>query len=151
MRRFGDPVFVPFVADLDRCLAEIVRALASGGMLIATFGGSGVRDQLRQRIDAERWRRFESIAFGVRQLERADISESRYRAAYQRAGLIPQTTDVSFTLSWAGLEEWIGLRWLSLVDESERVAAEEILRLMRPADESWATVLHEPLMVGRKP
>jgi SAM-dependent methyltransferase len=142
---------LPFVADLDRCLAEIVRALASGGMLIATFGGSGVRDQLRQRIDAERWRRFESIAFGVRQLERADISESRYRAAYQRAGLIPQTTDVSFTLSWAGLEEWIGLRWLSLVDESERVEAEGILRLMRPADESWATVLHEPLMVGRKP
>ena len=143
---------LPFVADLDQCLAEIVRSLAGGGILIATFGGSGVRDQLRNRIDAERWRRFDTIAFGARQLGRADTSENRYRTAYDRAGLVAQAKDVSFSLSWAGIEEWIALRWLSLVDERERAEAEGILRLMRPADAlSSAIVLHEPLLIGRKP
>jgi len=143
---------LPFVADLDRCLAEIVRSLASGGILIATFGGSGVRDQLRKRIDAEHWRRFDTIAFGAKQLGRADTGEQRYRVAYERAGLVPRARDVSFTVSWAGIEEWIGLRWLSLVDEPERAEAERILKLMRPADQaSAAMVLHEPLLLGRKP
>jgi ubiquinone/menaquinone biosynthesis C-methylase UbiE len=143
---------LPFVADLDRCLAEIVRSLASGGMLIATFGGSGVRDQLRKRIDAERWRRFDTIAFGAKQLGRADTGEDRYRAAYERGGLVPQAKDVSFSVSWTGIEEWISLRWLSLVDERKRVEAEGILKLMRPADaSSSAMVLHEPLLLGRKP
>jgi len=143
---------LPFVADLDRCLAEIARSLASGGMLIATFGGSGVRDQLRKRIAGEHWGRFDTIAFGAKQLGRADTGAQRYRAAYERAGLVPQAREVSFTVSWAGIEEWIGLRWLSLVDEPERAEAERILKLSRPADQaSAAMVLHEPLLLGRKP
>ncbi len=143
---------LPFVADLDRCVGEIVRSLASGGILIATFGGSGVRDQLRKRIDAEHWERFDTIAFGAKQLGRADTGEQRYRAAYERVGLVAQARDVSFTVSWAGIEEWIGLRWLSLVDERERAEAERILKLARPADQaSAATVFHEPLLLGRKP
>jgi len=143
---------LPFVAYLDGCLAEIVRSLASGGLLIATFGASGLRDQLRTRIDAERWRKFETIVFGVRQMGRTNSDEKHYRAAHQRAGLIQEARAVSFTVSWAGIEEWIHLRWLSLVEDRERAAAERILNLMRPSGSASAAVtLREPLLLGRKP
>jgi len=143
---------LPFVSDLDRCLTEIARTLASGGALIAAFGGSGVRDQLCERIPGEQWDQFASIVFGARPFRRSAASEQRYRQAFDRAGLVPQARNVSFAVSWTGIEEWIALRWLTMVDEAEHAEAERILKAVRPADYTSAMLtFHEPLLIGRKP
>ncbi|HTY54900.1 MAG TPA: class I SAM-dependent methyltransferase [Candidatus Binataceae bacterium] len=142
---------LPFISDLNRCVAEIARSLARGGMLIAAFGSSGIRDQLRDRIDSKQWRRFSEIVFGARRLRHDDGSEQRYREAYEAAGLTAELRNARFAVSWPGIEEWIRLRWLTLTNESERFEAEQILKSVRPPDSASATLqFHEPLLIGRK-
>jgi len=143
---------LPFITDLNRCVAEIARSLASGGVLIAAFGSSGIREQLGARIDSARWSQFAPLVFGFKRLRCDDGGEERYRSACEAAGLIAELRKVPFTVSWPGIEEWIRLRWLTLADEALRAEAERIMESVRPpGHESVMLQFHEPLLIGRKP
>jgi SAM-dependent methyltransferase len=145
---------LPFVGDLDRCILEIADSLAPDGLLIATFGRSGVRERLRERIADEQWRRFDAITFRARQLSSyaAERDQNRYRDAYATAGLTCEARDVPFELSWPGVEEWIALRWFTMIGDADRAEAEKILKAARPLDYASARLtFNEPLLIGRKP
>ncbi len=143
---------LPFVADLERSVLEIARCLAVPGLVVTTLGTSSVRRELRKLMSAEQAREFEAKVFSTSMAQsEATLGEPRYRAAFEAAGLFVEARTVRFSVSWAGIEEWIQLRWMTVAGEHERSAAEQTLAELRAAAGRPQTLaLQEPLLLSRR-
>jgi ubiquinone/menaquinone biosynthesis C-methylase UbiE len=53
---FGSHVF-QFISEKDAAMRDLARCLASGGAIILTIGGSGVREMLSRLASEEQWTR----------------------------------------------------------------------------------------------
>ncbi|MGH7814043.1 MAG: class I SAM-dependent methyltransferase [Candidatus Binataceae bacterium] len=152
---FGSHVF-PFVADLDAAVGEAARCLRPGGVLIATrHGEGGVRRELARLIGAARWEEISAAIF--RRAARAsrfaegERDDTRYRAAFAAAGLDFEERAAPFTVGWDDVAEWIRIRWMPVIPESERGAAERMIAEAGAAAAGRTFALHEPIALGRKP
>ena len=131
-------------------MADLARCLSPGGAIILTVGGSGIREALRGLVTEEQWNQFASAAFHGRRGNRIARNEEPYRDAMTRAGLRIEVRDARFTVTWAGIVEWIDLRWGPFMDEEQREMATRILDEMAPQLASRSFDIRERLLIGRR-
>lgn len=149
----ADLVFMSHVLqqlpDLDACLADVARAVRSGGVLIATVGTAGWRDMIHRIIGPDHVEALAWVVDAMRLPARRD-DQSEMAAACQRAGLQPTWRQADFSVSWPALQEWVRLRWLRLVDEAVRVPAERWLASIQPRVADRIVCVTETVLVARK-
>lgn len=145
---FGSHVF-QFVADKDGTMRDLARCLTTGGAIIITIGGSGIREALRTFASDAQWTQLASAAFPSRRRIVAAEHEDPHREAMLRAGLAIETRDVTFPVTWNGVVEWIDLRWSPFMDAEQRAIAARILDEMAPQLSSRGFELSERLLIGR--
>ena len=139
-----------FVADLPRCLAEIVRCLRPGGTFIVAGGEFGVRERLKVLLADERWAQF------ARELPRPrDVHVRRslieYQQAAELAGLRVDQRQVEFSGSLADLAEFYRVRWLPLLEPSSRTSLSATLDGIVAHRGTEQISLTESLLFCRKP
>jgi ubiquinone/menaquinone biosynthesis C-methylase UbiE len=140
-----------FVGDLDRTLDEIVRCLRPGGALIATLpGDSIVRLEIESMLGSERYAKFAELVFRRRTRRDRAGREERFRTAFERSKLNFTKREAPFTISWPDIVEWIGIRWIPVVPESERAAIEPMLAEISATANARTFSLVESLAIGRK-
>jgi ubiquinone/menaquinone biosynthesis C-methylase UbiE len=137
------------VADIERCVAEVSRSLAPGGRLVATVGTSHWRDLVGDFLGADAWPQLEAL-FGSGLRAAAD-DEMRAAAACARAGLQSEPRTAAFSVTWLAVEEWVRIRWLTIVDDAVRAHAERWLAQVRPRATELRVEFTETLLVARKP
>jgi SAM-dependent methyltransferase len=137
------------VSDIERCVAEVSRCLALGGCLVATVGHGNWRDMVGDFLGADAWPQLEAL-FGSG-LRAAVDDETRAAAACARAGLQSEARRAAFSVAWSAVEEWIRIRWLSIVDDAVRELAERLLAQVRPRAAELHVQFSETLLVARKP
>jgi SAM-dependent methyltransferase len=137
------------VPDIERCVAEVVRTVAPGGRLVATVGHSNWRDMVGDFLGADAWPQLEAL-FGSG-LRAAGVNETRAAVACALAGLRSESRAAAFSVDWPAVEEWIRIRWLSIVDDAVRALAERWLAQVRPRAAELHVEFTETLLVARKP
>jgi ubiquinone/menaquinone biosynthesis C-methylase UbiE len=137
------------VPDIERCVAEVSRCLTPGGCLVATVGTGQWREMLRDFLGADAWPQLEAL-FG-RGLRAAANDETRAATACARAGLQSESRRAAFTVGWPAVEEWVRIRWLTIVDDAVRAQAERLLAQVRARATELSMEFAETLLVARKP
>ncbi len=137
------------VPDIERCVAEVARSLAPGGRLVATVGADGWRHMVGDFLGADAWPQLEAL-FGSGLRAAADDA-SRAAAACASGGLQIEERRAAFSVRWPAIEEWVRIRWLTIVDETPRAEAERLLAQVRPRAAELNMTFTETLLVARKP
>lgn len=145
---FASHVF-PFVTDIHGAVNDAARVLAPGGILIATAGRGVVGPSLRALMSEETWKRFAPAAFGGVQRIGAE-SEALHREAFRQARLRIETRRVRFAISWAGVEEWVRLRWLPFATEAEKAEVARAFSEIAAGTDRGLIALEERLLLGRR-
>jgi ubiquinone/menaquinone biosynthesis C-methylase UbiE len=138
------------VDDIERCVADIATCLASGGLWITTVGVSGWRETVGRLLGAEALQELAALVASTRSHAPTD-DQPRVAAACARAGLQPAWRSASFSVTWPALEEWLRIRWLTILDEAARVRVEAWLEQPRPRSAGLTASIAETLLVARKP
>ncbi len=148
---FGSHV-LQFVVDIEGVVAEFVRCLQPGAVLIATGQrDDGVRHTLSAIVGPERWREYREVIFRRAERREADARpKDRYQQAFARAGLRVEERAAPFTVTWPDIAEWIRIRWMPLIPEAERGRAEAMIAELAQAGASRTLTQHEPLIIGRR-
>ena len=146
---FGSHVF-QFITDKDPAMRDLARCLSSGGAIILTIGGSGIREMLSRLATEEQWTRLARAVFPSRRRIVAAETEQVHRDAMIHAGLVIETRDVRFSLGWNGLVEWIDIRWSPFMDDEQRRIASTVFDELSPQLSSHRFDLTERLLIGRK-
>jgi SAM-dependent methyltransferase len=140
-----------FVGDLDLTLDEIARCLRPGGTLIVTLpGDSIVRREIESMLGPERYGEFAELVFRRRARRDRAGREERFRAAFERSRLVFTTREAPFTITWSDVVEWIRIRWIPVIPESERGAIEPMLAEISARENERTFSLVESLAIGRK-
>ncbi len=140
-----------FVGDLDPALDEITRCLRPGGVLIATLPGESiVRREIEAMLGAERYAEFARVVFRRRARRDRAGREERFRTAFERSKLVFTTRQAPFTISWPDIVEWIRIRWVPVVPESDRAAIEPMLAEISATASERTFSMIESLAIGRK-
>jgi SAM-dependent methyltransferase len=137
------------VDDIEHCVAEVARCLGPAGRWITTVGVSGWRESLRGVLGPEVLQELAALVASVRSRTAAD-DEARVAAACARAGLQPTWHSAPFSVTWAAVEEWIHIRWLTVAEEAQRARAEHWLAEFRPRTAGLSFSISETLLVARK-
>jgi ubiquinone/menaquinone biosynthesis C-methylase UbiE len=141
-----------FVGDVEGVVAEFVRSLQPGGVLIATGQrDDGVRQMLSALVGEQRWREYREVIFRRAARREADARpKDRYQNAFVKAGLRVEERAAPFTVTWADIDEWIRIRWMPLIPEPERDRADAMLAELAKAGVPQTLTQHEPLIIGRR-
>ena len=143
-----------FIADaeLHGVVAEFVRCLQPGGVLITTGQrDDGVRQMLSAIVGPDRWREYREVIFRRAARREADTRpKDRYQQAFAQAGLHVEERAAPFTVTWPDIAEWIRIRWMPLIPAGERERAESMIAELTQAAASQSVTQHEPLIVGRR-
>ena len=141
-----------FAADVEGVVAEFARCLQAGGVLIATGQrDDGVRQMLSAIVGPERWREYSEVIFRRAPRREADARpKDRYQQAFAKAGLRVEERAAPFTVTWADIDEWIRIRWMSLIPRSERERADAMLAELAKLGAPQSVTQHEPLILGRR-
>jgi SAM-dependent methyltransferase len=137
------------VDDIECCVAEVARCLAPGGRWISTVGVSGWRESLRGVLGPEVLQELAALVASVRSRAATD-DEAHVAAACTRAGLRPTWRKAPFSVTWAAVEEWIRIRWLTVAEEAQRERAERWLAQFRPRTAGLSFSISETLLVAHK-
>jgi ubiquinone/menaquinone biosynthesis C-methylase UbiE len=137
--------------DLDLTLDEITRCLRPGGALIATLpGDSIVRREIESLLGAERYAEFAQLVFRRGSRRNRAGHEERFRSAFERSKLDFTTRHAPFTISWPDIVQWIRIRWIPVVPESDRGPIEPILAEISSTARERTFSMVESLAIGRK-
>ena len=141
-----------FVADVEGVVAEFVRCIQAGGVLIATGQrDDSVRQMLSVIAGPERWREYREVIFRRAARREADARpKDRYQQAFAKAGLRVEERAAPFTVTWADIDEWIRIRWMPLVPADERERAESMIGELAKMGVAQVLTQHEPLIIGRR-
>lgn len=148
-----DVVFMSHVLqlidDIERCVAEVAACLVPGGQLITTVGVSGWRETVARVLGPEVLQELAALVASVRSRAATD-NETRVSAACADVGLQLTWRTVSFSVTWAALEEWIQIRWLTVASEEQRMRAESLLGRVGQSASHLSFTISETLLVARK-
>jgi ubiquinone/menaquinone biosynthesis C-methylase UbiE len=137
------------ITNIDRFVADIATCLTADGLLIATVGVGGWRETMGRLLGPEALRElFAQVASPRTGAAAAD--QSRVATACVAAGLRPTWRRPSFSVRWPAVEEWVRIRWLSIVDEPLRARAEHWLTELRGSAAALTFEIAETLLVARK-
>jgi len=136
------------VADVEHCIAGIADSLTSGGKLVATVGVGTWRTALGAIVSPEEMAQIDAL-FGARRLRRSN-DVGRVAAACSAHGLRSESRSIPFSASWHALEEWIRIRWFTMVDESQRTQAERWMSAVRSRAAGFNLRLAETVVVATK-
>jgi ubiquinone/menaquinone biosynthesis C-methylase UbiE len=141
-----------FVADVEGVVAEFVRCLQPGGVLITTGQrDDGVRQTLSAIVGPERWREYREVIFRRAERREADARpKDRYQQAFGQAGLHVEERAAPFTVTWPDIAEWIRIRWMPLIPADERERADTMIAELAQTEASRSVTQHEPLILGRR-
>lgn len=140
-----------FAADLDGVVAEIARCVRPGGMFVATGRReNGIRQMLSATVGPGRWHEYRQVIFQRVRREADEGPDDRYQRAFARAGLRVEERAASFTVGWAAIEEFVKLRCMPVIPESDRAQADAMLKEVAKAAPSGSFTLQEPLILGRR-
>jgi ubiquinone/menaquinone biosynthesis C-methylase UbiE len=137
------------IANIDRCVADIAACLTADGVLIATVGVSGWRDTMGRLLGSETLRELFAQVAPPRASAATD-DQFRVASACVAAGLQPTWRRPTFSVAWPAVEEWVRIRWLSIVDEPLRARAERWLAERRGSAAGLTFEIAETLLVARK-
>jgi SAM-dependent methyltransferase len=143
-----------FIADaeLEGVVAGVARCLRPGGVLIAT----GQRDDsVRRMLSAiggpDRWREYSAAIFQRAPRREADARpHDRFQRAFAASGLRVEERAAPFTVTWVDVDEWIRIRWMPLIPDSNREPADAMLRELATASAARSFTMHEPLILGTR-
>jgi len=138
------------VSDIGGCMAEVARSLVPGGMLVATVGATGWGDILRRLVGTEALPVIEARRESPGRLS-PEGNQTRATAAAVSVGLQPELRCAPFTVNWPAVEEWVRLRWLTVLDEASRALAERELSGLRSAMSELTVEFTETLLLAHKP
>lgn len=128
-RRSFDLVFMSHVllllADPGECITQVADCLRPRGALAATVGGGHWRDALRGVLAADELAELAKL-FGGGWQPSADEEEAILRAC-REAGLRAEARSAPYAVTWRDLDEWAHVRWLSIMEDPSRAAAENWL------------------------
>jgi SAM-dependent methyltransferase len=137
------------ITNIDGCVADIAACLTAAGLLIATVGVSGWRETMGRLLGPEVLRELFAQVAPPRASAATD-DESRVATACLSAGLQPAWRQASFSVEWPAVEEWVRIRWLSIVDEPLRARAEGWLAELRSTAAGLAFEIVETILVAGK-
>ena len=137
------------VDDIERCVAEVAACLAPGGRWITTVGVSGWRESVLRLLGPEALQELAALVESGWS-RAANDNERRVSAACAAAGLQPTWRSASFSATWAALEEWIQIRWLTIADEARRARVERWLAQVRPGAAGLTFSISESFLVARR-
>lgn len=137
------------ITNIERCIADIATCLTADGVFIATVGVSGWRESSARLLGPEALRGLFAQVAPPRASVAAD-DQLRVATACASAGLQPTWRQASFSVRWPAVEEWVRIRWLSIVDEPLRVRAERWLADLRSNTAGLTFGTTETLLVARK-
>jgi ubiquinone/menaquinone biosynthesis C-methylase UbiE len=141
-----------FVADVEGTVSEAGRCLRRGGLIVATGQrDDSVRQMLSAVVGPERWREYRDVIF--RRAARREADErprDRYQRAFASAGLRVEERSAPFTVTWPDIDEWIRLRWISLIPDADRERANAMMAELGKAASTLSLNQHEPLILGRR-
>ena len=125
---------------------------AARRLLIATGQrDDGVRQMLSAIVGPERWREYSEVIFRRAPRREADARpKDRYQQAFAKAGLRVEERAAPFTVTWADIDEWIRIRWLSLIPAEQRERADAMLTELAKVGTLQSVTQHEPLILGRR-
>ena len=148
-----DVVFMSHVLqlmdDIERCVAEVATCLAPGGRWITTVGVSGWREGVQRVLGPQALQELAALVASMRSHAATD-DETRVVAACAGVGLQPTWRSAPFSVTWAAVEEWIQIRWLTVADEAQRARAESWLAQVRPRTTGLSFSIAETLLIARK-
>ncbi len=147
---FASHVF-QFVSDKDATMRDLARCLTPGGAIIVTVGAAGIRTALRDLVSEEQWNQLAGAAFAGTRRIAAMEGEEPHREAMSRAGLLVETRDARFAVTWAGIVGWIDLRWSPFMDDKQRRIATRVLDEMAPRLSARSFDIRERILIGHKP
>jgi SAM-dependent methyltransferase len=136
------------VPDIERCVTEVSNLLAAGGKLVATVGAGAWRSTLGAILDPEEVQQLEAL-FGVCHMRVSD-DEGRADAACRAVGLRAEVKHAPFSVDWNGVEEWIRIRWLTMLDEPLRTQAESWVAALRSRAAGHALQFAETVLIATR-
>jgi len=137
------------VMDTERCIAEVARCLIPGGRLISTVGTGGWRAAIGEILGSEAVQELAMLVESVRSRAPADDT-ARVAAACTAVGLEPTWRSAPLTVGWAAFEDWVRIRWFSMIDEVARERAESWLARARSRDAGLTLSISQTILVARK-
>jgi|SRR5208282_499500 len=113
------------VPDLGGCLRGIGVSLKPGGLLAVAGGGNGMGGQLLASLTGEQ-RALRAGRHGG--FARAGVRDHELiRETYEAAGFAVEWKRFPFIVTGAELAEWYRIRWIPVIEDSLRAAAEQVL------------------------
>jgi SAM-dependent methyltransferase len=137
------------VGDIERCVAEVAHSLTAGGWLVATAGSTGWREAMHEVLGTEQLQQLESFCPPV-QLHVPLDDDAHAAAACAHSGLHFQWRNAAFSVSWPALEEWVGIRWLTIADDALRDHAERWFANVRQRVAGRTLQFTERLLVAQR-
>lgn len=143
---------LPFVNHLDEVIAEVVRCVSRGGVLIVTGQrDDSIRRVMNEIVGAERWQKYSEVIFRRAPRQHDARRNILIHEAFAKVGLHVEERHAPFTIAWPDIDEWIRIRWRPLIPEAERERADRMLAELAQLAASRTVDLYEPLILGRKP
>jgi ubiquinone/menaquinone biosynthesis C-methylase UbiE len=137
------------VRDLEHCVGEVSSCLRPGGWLAATVGSRPWRELVGRFLGAEDLEELEAV-FGSTRLRAPSDDEARVARACVDAGLQATWRRAPFSVTWPAVEEWVRIRWMTIVDDDTRARAERWLMRVRERAAELTLPLAERLLIARK-
>ncbi len=139
------------VPDLGGCLRGIGVVLKPGGLLAVAGGGDRMGGQLLASLTGEQRALLRAGRRGG-DARRARVRDRELiRDTYETAGFAVEWKRFPFTVTGAELAEWYRVRWMPVIEDSLRAAADKVLEQVmneRGAEQFEAA---ETLLLARKP
>jgi ubiquinone/menaquinone biosynthesis C-methylase UbiE len=142
-----------FVPNLDDTVARVARCLKEQGVLIATYQGgeSSVRSKLSEIVGPEVWRDFAGLVLRTStQAIPRESQPARFEVAFAKAKLKIEKRSAPMTVAWPAIQEWIEIRWMPVVPESERDRASRMLAEIAKLAARATFAIEEPMLLGRR-
>ena len=115
------------VPDLGGCLRGIGLGLKPGGLLAVAGSGDGMGGQLLASLTSDQRALLHAGRRGG-DARRTDVRDREViRDTYEAAGFALEWKRFPITVTGAELVEWCRIRWMPVIDDSLRVAAEHVL------------------------
>jgi len=137
------------VPDLGACLSAIAAVLAPGGLLAVAAGGVNAGRQLLDGLSDEQRA---MLRMGRRggSVRRSNDREELSPGAFEAAGFALGWKRLPFAVTGAELVEWYRIRWLPIIDEALRGAAEQVLAQLLAARGTERFQTSETVVLARR-